>query len=142
MRIYDAKPILIGLAIFLGLSTFPFWYNGGKAATPPQPSLETPEIQKMEKKECVAARDYMRTSHMVMLNDWRTEVVRNGRRYYVTAGGATYPASLQLACMKCHSNKAQFCDTCHNYIGLKPYCWDCHLEPPQGQQVEQVAKGE
>lgn len=131
MKIYDAKPILIGLVIFIGVVSLPFWLQGGKASTPPDPKLDTPTIQMMEKKECVAAKNYMRTSHMVVLNDWRTQAVRNAKRYYVTAGGTTYPASLQRSCMKCHTNKAQFCDTCHNYIGLTPYCWDCHLPPKQ-----------
>ncbi len=142
MKIYDAKPILIGLAIFLGITTFPFWYNGGKAAPPPEPKLDTPVINKMEKKVCVASKDYMRKSHMALLNEWRTEAVRKANRYYVTADGKMYPVSLQRACLKCHSNKAEFCDQCHNYIGLKPYCWDCHLEPQQQKTTTQVAEGE
>jgi len=140
MRIYNAKPIFIGLVIFFGFATFPFWYNGGRAAPPPEPKLDTPVIQKLEKKECVASKDYMRKSHMDLLNKWRTEAVRLANRYYVSAAGKTYPVSLQRGCMKCHSNKTEFCDQCHNYIGLTPYCWDCHIPPKQVTQTEQVAK--
>jgi len=31
--------------------------------------------------------------------------------------------------MKCHTDKAKFCDRCHNYVGVTPNCWDCHVEP-------------
>ena len=26
-------------------------------------------------------------------------------------------------------DKADFCDKCHTYASVKPYCWDCHTEP-------------
>jgi hypothetical protein len=31
--------------------------------------------------------------------------------------------------MKCHDNKEEFCDKCHLYAGVTPYCWDCHIDP-------------
>jgi hypothetical protein len=31
--------------------------------------------------------------------------------------------------MDCHSNKKEFCDTCHDYSSVTPYCWSCHIEP-------------
>ena len=37
--------------------------------------------------------------------------------------------SLTNTCLGCHSNKAQFCDQCHNYLEVTPYCWDCHVDP-------------
>jgi hypothetical protein len=49
------------------------------------------------------------------------------------APGKTYYKSLQLTCMDCHSNKTQFCDQCHNYMGVTPYCWDCHIAPKENQ---------
>jgi hypothetical protein len=30
--------------------------------------------------------------------------------------------------MKCHEERAQFCDKCHTYMGENPFCWDCHLD--------------
>jgi hypothetical protein len=39
--------------------------------------------------------------------------------------------SLQNSCMKCHSNKKEFCDKCHNYVAVKPYCWSCHIAPKE-----------
>jgi hypothetical protein len=32
-------------------------------------------------------------------------------------------------CMQCHTSKKKFCDTCHAYASVTPYCWDCHLAP-------------
>jgi hypothetical protein len=59
-------------------------------------------------------------------------VVREGRRDYVsTLSGTTYDMSLSRTCMDCHSNKADFCDRCHDYLAVNPYCWDCHVEPKE-----------
>lgn len=137
MKIYNGKWIVAGLAIFLVLVTVPIWYNMGKAAPAPKPNIETPVISKMEQKQCVLPKEEMITGHMQLLNDWRTQVVRNGKRVYVAADGKHYNMSLQNECMRCHSNKSQFCDVCHNYAGLAtnsiPYCWTCHVAPKEAK---------
>jgi hypothetical protein len=130
---YDGWKIIIGLIIFLGIATFPFLYDVGKASIPPpDPKIDTPEIQKMAVKKCVESKSFMKAEHMVMINDWRDAVVREGNRLYTsTTDGQQYTMSLQNTCMKCHSNKTKFCDECHNYVGVKPYCWDCHIAPKE-----------
>jgi hypothetical protein len=137
MKIYNAKQIIPGLIIFLGLITFPFWFNMGKAAPPPEIKIDTPVIQQMAAKQCIMPKADMRTGHMQLLNTWRTDVVRNGLRVYVAADGKQYNMSLQNECMKCHSNKTQFCDQCHVYAGLElgsvPYCWTCHIAPKEAK---------
>jgi hypothetical protein len=137
MKMYNADKIIPGLIIFLGLITFPLWYNMGKAAPPPEIKIDTPAIQQMAVKQCILPKAEMRTGHMQMLNDWRTDVVRNGLRVYVAADGKEYNMSLQNECMKCHSNKSQFCDQCHVYAGLQlgsvPYCWTCHIAPKEAK---------
>lgn len=137
MKIYNGDKIIPGLIVFLIVVMFPVWYGRGKAAPAPQPKIDTPVIQQMAEKKCVLSKDEMRTGHMQMLNDWRTQVVRNGNRIYVAADGKQYNMSLQRSCMECHSNKTQFCDTCHNYAGLtlgsNPYCWTCHIAPKENQ---------
>ena len=137
MKIYDAKPILTGLAIFVVLATFPVWFSHGKADPAPVPGIDTPVIQKMAQKQCVLPKDEMITGHMKLLNDWRTQVVRNGKRMYVASDGKTYEMSLQNECVRCHSNKSEFCDRCHTYAGLKlgttPYCWNCHVAPKENK---------
>jgi hypothetical protein len=131
MKMYNADKIIPGLVIFVAVLTLPFWYNHGKAATPPQPKIDTPAIQQMREKQCILPKIDMRSGHMQMLNDWRTEVVRNGLRQYTAPSGKQYNMSLQNECMKCHSNKTQFCDQCHNYMAVTPYCWTCHIEPKE-----------
>lgn len=125
---YDKGKIIIGLIIFFSVLTFPFWYNMGAAAKAPDPKLSEKAKQA---KTCVADTDYMRKDHMQLLNTWRTEVVRNADRVYVNANGKSYMASLTNTCLDCHNNKAEFCDQCHNYASVSPYCWDCHRYPEE-----------
>ena len=42
--------------------------------------------------------------------------------------------SLSQSCLGCHSNKEQFCDACHNYAGVKPNCWSCHIVPKEAKR--------
>lgn len=126
---YDSGKILIGIIIFIGLFTAPFWYDltGGETSDKPNIVLPTGEDQL----ECVRTAEYMRDYHMDLLNVWRDEVVRNNKRDYISPTGKHYEMSLTKTCTKCHSNKEAFCDQCHNYVGVTPYCWDCHIEPPK-----------
>ena len=75
----------------------------------------------------------MRTEHMQLLMDWRDEVVRDNDRIFTTADGRRYYKSLSGTCMSCHANKAGVLRPCHDYLGVTPYCWDCHVEPKGGQ---------
>lgn len=131
---YDGWKIIIGIIIFAGLMLFPILYDTGKAtAPPPDPKVDTPEIMKMPESErkCVESKEYMKREHMKMLNDWRDWVVRDGNTIFTASDGKQYTMSLQKTCMKCHSNKKDFCDQCHNYAAVLPYCWDCHIEPKE-----------
>ena len=110
------------------LLLFPVWYQLGKAAKAPEPELT--ELAK-QAEQCVEGTQFMRTQHMKMLDRWRNEVVRDAERYYTSENGKMYYKSLQLTCMECHSNKKNFCDRCHNYMGVDPFCWDCHIEPKE-----------
>ncbi|MFA7383607.1 MAG: sulfate reduction electron transfer complex DsrMKJOP subunit DsrJ [Desulfurivibrionaceae bacterium] len=123
---YGKGRIIPALILFLGLMTSPMWYSSGDASKLPKP--EKPK----DYTECVAPAQYMRTSHMVLLNQWRDNILReDGARTGKTANGTEYVRSLQNGCMKCHSDKKKFCDTCHSYASVKPYCWDCHLQPKE-----------
>jgi [DsrC]-trisulfide reductase subunit J len=134
MKLYDGGKILIGLLVFVAIATFPFYYNIGKVNAKPEPKLDTPAILQMPEQErkCVESKEFMRTEHMQLLNNWRDSVVREGYRKYVSeTSGKHYNMSLQNECMRCHSNKKKFCDQCHNYMAVKPYCWDCHIAPKE-----------
>ena len=124
---YDAGKIIGGLVIFLILITFPIWFNAtsGQADKRPDPKIVT------EAKMCVEEAAYMKTNHMDVLNDWRDLVVRDGIRYINAPDGKRYEMSLSKTCMSCHSNKSEFCDQCHTYMSVDPYCWDCHIEPEE-----------
>ena len=117
--------IIAGIIIFLCLITFPIWYNvvGGKAAYAPELKIVS------EEKQCIESTKYMRAKHMQLLNDWRNSVVRDGKRTYTALDGKKYDMSLSNTCLNCHSNKADFCDKCHNYVEVTPTCWNCHVVP-------------
>ena len=124
----DKKFIIAGLIIFIVIALFPFWYNRGKAAPPPDPILTE---QAKAAKVCVRSTAYMKAEHMHLLDVWREYVVREGKRTYVSPSGKEYNMSLSNTCLDCHSNKAEFCDRCHNYASVRPYCWDCHIDNPK-----------
>jgi len=130
---YNGGKIIVGLIIFVALFTFPFYYNIGKVNAKPEPKIDTPAIQHLtpEDKHCVQPKSFMRGEHMQLLNQWRDSAVRDGNRVYDGMGGKKYYISLQNTCMKCHSNKKEFCDKCHNYMGVTPYCWSCHIAPKE-----------
>lgn len=130
---YNAGKIIVGLIIFVVFVTLPFIISGEKAKIKPEPKIDTPEIMKLPEAErkCVESKDFMKAEHMKLLNQWRDWVVREGSGTYVNAEGKTFLMSLQKTCMKCHSNKSKFCDECHNYAAVKPYCWDCHIAPKE-----------
>jgi len=122
---YDANKIIPGLIIFLCLITLPVWYGmaSGKADDVPEPQIVT------EEEQCVEPAQWMRENHMELLEDWKEAVVRQGIRTYVAGDGQEYKTSPTSTCLSCHSNKAEFCDRCHNYVGVKPNCWECHNVP-------------
>jgi hypothetical protein len=136
---YDSGKIIIGLVIFVGLFTSPFWYDLSSRTALQTPNLVLPT--KADQKECVASLEFMRRDHMNLLNEWRAEVVRDGMTYYKAADGKEFEMRYTKTCLGCHPNTSQFCDQCHNYVGINPYCWDCHNKPELqsgGLQASQV----
>ncbi len=124
---HDAGKIVAGLAVFVVLATSPLWYNALSAESPERPELQMPPNGSTQ---CVEAVEYMRSDHMTLLDVWRDRVVREDVRTYTSElSGKSFEMSLSNTCMDCHSNKSQFCDSCHNFTAVQPYCWDCHVEP-------------
>ena len=121
---YDARKITTGVIIFLVLLAFPIWYVAatGKANYVPEPEIVTQETQ------CVESTEYMRKKHLILLEEWKHRVVRDGMEYYVASDGKDYKIGLTGTCLSCHPNKAEFCDQCHDYAGIEPNCWSCHVE--------------
>jgi hypothetical protein len=127
-KIYDKGLVIVGLCIFVVVITFPFWFNLGNAA--PAPELKISDKAKAAK-VCVVPKEQMKYEHMQILNEWRDTVVRDAKRIYVSSSGKEFNMSLTNTCLDCHAEKAEFCDKCHNYASVSPYCWDCHIDPKE-----------
>lgn len=118
----DKVKIIAGLAIFLILATFPIWYTLG-AGEGTSVEVELPQGTG----PCVEAN--MATRHMDVLDHWRNQVVRKGKKMYVSSSsGEEFMMSLTETCMDCHTSRESFCQRCHDYANVQPTCWDCHLE--------------
>lgn len=122
---YDTGKVLAGLLVFAVFMTSPFWLNAGKTGAPQK--LEMPAVEKG--KECVEPKEFMRANHMQMLDDWRHEVVRLTERSYKNSKGKEFGKSLTNTCLDCHAKKKDFCDRCHTYAGVNPFCMECHAAP-------------
>jgi len=117
--------IITGLVIFLIIVSTPLWWNlfAGGAAEAPEPQLSD---KAKAAEHCVESKDYMKKEHMQLLDEWREDVVRHAKRTYINSKGEKFDMSLTNTCLDCHSNKDKFCDACHDYTSVRPYCWDCH----------------
>lgn len=126
--------IVAGLAVFVIAVLSPFWYNMATATqAAPKPELLG---KAATAKKCVLDKYEMRANHMALLDEWRDSVVRNGDRQYTGTNGVTFHMSLSTggaSCLGCHEDKTKFCDSCHTYADVSPYCWDCHTNPKEIQ---------
>jgi len=142
---YNTNKVLIGMLVFVVVMTAPFWLNfaGGKGLEKaPKPELPNKEkvVAKYGYYKCVESASWMRENHMQLLDKWRNEVVRHDERNYTShentdanGNALTFDKSLTRTCLDCHSNTKNFCDRCHAYADVKPYCWHCHVVPvPEG----------
>ncbi len=124
---YDAGKIIIGLILFVGFFTSPFWYDNFNSKATQTPDIVIPANESQT--QCVESFEYMRSNHMILLNNWRQEFVREGKTTYLSSMGKKYDISLEKSCLGCHPNTSQFCDQCHNYLDVSLTCWSCHQEP-------------
>lgn len=126
---HDAGKIVAGLVLFVGVITTPFWYAFARGKPAAMPEL----ARAASSQPCVESTAYMRAHHMELLNDWRDAVVRVDDRIYVATDGKRHPMSLSGTCLGCHSDPEGFCDRCHDYVGIDPYCWNCHQKSRAGK---------
>ncbi len=141
---YNSGKVWIGILIFIGFFTIPFWLNLGRVQALPKPELPK------DSQKCIEDVNYMRAYHMKFLEDWRTRRIREGKPlknqeemytmsfqkvcldcHYINKEGKAYVRSLQKTCMKCHTNKEKFCDRCHQVVVSFPDCWNCHIAPEE-----------
>jgi hypothetical protein len=128
---HDARPILAGLAVFVGLVTAPAWWRAATGRSGAAPELQLPK----DSKQCVEATAFMRARHMELLNEWRDAVVRDGQHVYLASDGKRHGMSLTGTCLRCHAEPDRFCNKCHDYAGVQPTCWACHQQPPQPKRI-------
>lgn len=122
---YDRGKVIAGLLIFGVFVSFPFWYDWAQPGRGDPPELARPKTAD----RCIESVQFMRASHMTLLNQWRDDFVRNGQRIYVSTSGESYRIGLTGTCLQqCHGARAEFCDRCHEYVGESPPCWNCHLD--------------
>ena len=120
----DKIKIILGLLVFVAAVTFPIWNGLIASAKGAAPELVLPADQK----NCIESKEYMIANHMNMLDSWRNQVVREGKKFYKASDGKEYEMSLTNTCLKCHTDRTKFCDRCHEYSDVAPYCWDCHVD--------------
>jgi len=123
----DRPRIVLGLGVFLVLAAYPVWSALASSAPPERPELE----RATDSIGCVEDTLWMKAHHADLLNEWRTSVVREGTRTYVSTSGRTWDMSLTGTCMSCHQSREAFCERCHTYADVTPTCWNCHV-PPEG----------
>jgi hypothetical protein len=125
----DRRIIVAGLALILIAVTYPSWRAVAGGASTSAPRLARSRVRSA----CVAPPEQMRASHMQLLAGWRDLAVRQGVRSVTMPDGRRWKVSLTGTCLDCHDRKAEFCDRCHDYAGVKPDCWNCHVVPaPEG----------
>ena len=137
---HDKAKVLTGIGIFFVVVLFPVWFSiagGGAGEMPDEAVKAAVEEAKKHVDACVEDAAYMRASHMDLLNRWRNEVVRDGEREYVAPSGGKHEKSLTRTCLGCHTSKVEFCDKCHDYVGVVPNCWECHNYPERPIGVEE-----
>ena len=93
----------------------PLLYNAASGLSGKAPELVLPKSGK-----CIKEAGWMRDNHMKLLMQTRDDVVRRGIRK------ANHGIQ---GCRSCHVNRDEFCDRCHNYVGIEPECWSCHYYP-------------
>ena len=121
----DRTGIILGLGAFLLILAYPVWQALGSTADPARPALQ----RSVDPSGCVEDTTYMVARHQELLNTWRTDVVRNGRRFYTATSGREYEMSLTGTCMECHTDSQAFCERCHAYADVTITCWSCHVAP-------------
>ena len=98
---YNAKYVIPGLAVFVGIFTMPFWLNfGSEEYRYPEVALPKGQIvidgQSVDAgAACIEPKEWMRANHMSLLIEWRDQALRNEKRVYVASDGRKWETSLQ-----------------------------------------------
>jgi cytochrome c553 len=89
-----------------------------------------PKLEVDKSTTCVAPPEVMRRTHMDLLLHRRDRTVHQGVRDGDQA---------LTRCLECHASRTTgaaigsrdaFCQSCHDYVGVKLDCFDCHQGSP------------
>lgn len=119
---YKGGKIIASLIIFVGLFTVPFFYNLGKANAGPEI-----DAQQLADFKNIEPSVNMIANHPQLFNQWRDELVRNGKTVYINSEGKAIDINIEK--LEGADPSSQFCVSCHNYTAVDPTCWDCHIGP-------------
>ncbi|MHC4777965.1 MAG: hypothetical protein ACYTFG_05225 [Planctomycetota bacterium] len=108
--------IIVGAALLV-----PFGYGVVAYASSAGGSDSGPFIEKPDPKHtaCIKDVEYMRLHHSELLKDIREKSVREGIRGDIKLND----------CQTCHTNRAKFCDRCHEMASIRLDCFKCHYYP-------------
>jgi hypothetical protein len=119
-KMFNERKHILAVVIPVIIILLPIGYslvNGIISGTPSaKPFLDMPDTQY---ENCVRDTEYMRFHHWELLKELRDDTVRLRKRMDITVD----------ECRKCHSNRAGFCNRCHDAVNLKLDCWGCHYYP-------------
>jgi len=125
-KMYKPGRIIVFLAVFLCIVLAPLSVNLGRSPLQVGSALDTPEINSLQNRECIEPTGYMRAEHMSLLDNWRKVGVRSVGLDYVNSAGIVFEISLENSCFSCHSNRFDFCSSCHDLVAITLNCQDCH----------------
>lgn len=93
----------------------------------PTPAEVAPELLVVEEAHKAVADSVIEIPPFGPVRD----LVYQDKQQFKTGQGVMLEMSLQNTCMNCHTSKKEFCDQCHNYTAVSPFCWDCHVAPKE-----------
>lgn len=123
------RSVLVGLACVGGV--LPAQAQGGR--------VPLPVITVDPGTTCVAPREEIRRTHARLLNDLKHVTVQQGVRGDVSLRG----------CIDCHARPSgavigtrdAFCQSCHDFVGVKLNCFDCHQARPAAAAAAKPGAG-
>ena len=119
---YHKPYVILGIIGFLALLAMPYWVNAGSIK---YEDIKE-ELAQPKGVHCIKDVKWMSSYHMELLNEWRELAVRDGVRKYHTENGV-FNVTL-TECWKCHDYE-NYCKKCHEFMEVRPVCWDCHYNP-------------
>lgn len=131
-----SKPkVIVVTAVFAVILLFPFIYNA--VGTGMFSEVKRPQVVIEKSGQCIKYTGYMRRHHGDMLERNMELVQKEGMTNVVGLND----------CRKCHSNREEFCDRCHDYVGVYAVndstgCFTCHDYPKTKKEAESAQKKE